>query len=463
MSLLKKFLNFRKRLAYKLITYYGFLLITLVTIAFNFNKFDARNFSSLSVKDQTYFKNESIHTQESLNLDEIFENNLSVETANGFDVILQDKKTGTLSGVNQSNIKALQSFIYETSQMDEPQQRRFENSEIYGPFSVISETNTYNQYFIKAVDAQEEWINTILDTPILMVLILMFLGMPLLWWMSFKITQPVQNLTISANAVASGQLETNPKLETEGIYEIREVGKSFNHMVTSLKLLTQHQQRIISDISHELKTPLARLQLALAILRRKTGEVAEIQRIEAEIGKLDQMVKDLLVISRQQLNYQIQKTIFTIDEIWVNVLEDAKFETSQNNIVLIIKQNIKYPAQYSINGAVNSLTSALENLIRNGQKYAKQLLSVSMDIQDENLVLVVEDDGNGVPEHEYENIFKPFYRVDEARARETGGTGLGLAIVQNAVQQHQGHIQVSKSEMGGLKVKLQIPLWTHKE
>lgn len=458
-NLFKKYLNLRKRLAYKLVTYYGLLLSLFIIITFNIDKFDSRKFSPISQKDQFYFKNESLETEQSLNLDEVFERNLSVETANGYEVILEDKESGNLSGVNQSNIKSLQFFIYQSQQTQEPLQRRFENIEIYGPFIVKSPTHTYNQYFIKAVDAQKEWLNTILDSPFLMTLILMFSGIPLLLWLSFKITKPVQNLTDSANAIATGHLETNPKLENERIYEIREVGKSFNHMVTSLKDLTEQQQRMISDVSHELKTPLARLQLATAILRRKAGELPEINRIENEIGKLDQMIKDLLVISRQKLNYQIHKKIFKINEIWQDVIEDAKFETSQNNIVLIVKQNIENPALYSINGSQDSLASALENLVRNAQKYANQIIAISIDIQDKKLILVVEDDGKGVPEDEYENILKPFYRVDKTRTRETGGTGLGLSIVHNAVQQHQGDIHLTKSDMGGLKVELAIPLW----
>ncbi|MEG9487504.1 envelope stress sensor histidine kinase CpxA [Mannheimia indoligenes] len=460
LNLFKKYSNLRKRLAYKLVTYYGLLLSLFIVITFNIDKFDSRKFSPISQKDQFYFKNESFETEQNLNLDEVFERNLSVETANGYDVILEDKESGNLSGVNQSNIKSLQFFIYQSQQTQEPLQRRFENIEIYGPFIVKSPTHTYNQYFIKAVDAQKEWLNTILDSPFLITLILMFSGIPLLLWLSFKITKPVQNLTESANAIATGYLETNPKLENESIYEIREVGKSFNHMVTSLKDLTEQQQRMISDVSHELKTPLARLQLATAILRRKTGELPEINRIENEIGKLDQMIKDLLVISRQKLNYQIHKKIFKINEIWQDVIEDAKFETSQNNIVLIVKQNIENPALYSINGSQDSLASALENLVRNAQKYANQIIAISIDIQDKKLILVVEDDGKGVPEDEYENILKPFYRVDKARTRETGGTGLGLSIVHNAVQQHQGDIHLTKSDMGGLKVELVIPLWT---
>lgn len=457
---LKKLLELRKRLAYKLIVSYGLLLISFIVIAFNVDKVDARKYSTLSPKEHNFFTNESLQAQKALNLDEVFEQNLSVETANGFDVILEETNTGTLSGVNQSNIKVLQSFIYQAQQSNKPLQRRFENTEIYGPFLIFTKNNTYNQYFIKAVDAQDEWLNLIFDSPFIMATLLMFVGAPLLLWMSFRITLPVKNLTISANAVATGNLEVNPKLETEGIYEIREVGKSFNHMVKSLKTLTMHQQRMISDISHELKTPLARLQLATAILRRKVDDLPEITRIENEIGKLDKMVKDLLDISRQQLNYQTNKHIFAIDEIWNNIIEDMRFETSQSSIAFIIRQNIASPQHYFINGAVESLSSALENLLRNGKKYAKSTLQIEMDIQGEHLRLTIEDDGDGVPESEYENIFKPFYRIDEARARETGGTGLGLAIVQNTVQQHHGEIVVSKSQLGGLKMTLYIPLWT---
>ncbi|MDW0617295.1 hypothetical protein P2M48_11520 [Mannheimia haemolytica] len=91
-NLVKKYLEFRKRLAYKLVTSYGLLLILFITIAFNLDKFDARKFSPLSAKDQIFFKNESFETEKSLNLDEVFDRNLSVETSNGFDVILEDKK-----------------------------------------------------------------------------------------------------------------------------------------------------------------------------------------------------------------------------------------------------------------------------------------------------------------------------------------------------------------------------------
>ncbi|MDD0826187.1 envelope stress sensor histidine kinase CpxA [Mannheimia cairinae] len=457
---LKKRLIPRKRLAYKLVTYYGFLLILLSTIASNFSKFDAREFSPISLKEQIFFQNESLQTEQTLDLDEIFERNLSVETANGFDVILEDKNSGILSGINQSNLRVLQTFIYQSRGTEEPLQRRFENSEVYGPFMVKSSDNTYNQYFIKAVDAQEEWLNMILDSSFVIIAFLMLIGAPFLFWLSFKITKPVRELAITANTIASGNLVVNPKLETEGIYEIREVGRSFNHMVTSLQELTRQQQRMISDISHELKTPLARLQLALALLRRKTGETNEIKRIENEVHKLDKMIQDLLAISRQQLSYQMNKCIFPINEIWSHIIDDAKFETSQKNILLIVNQNIKEPENYFINGNLDTLASALENLIRNGQKYARKRLYISMNLEDETLIMTVEDDGDGVPELEYDNIFKPFYRLDEARARETGGTGLGLAIVHNAIQQHKGNIAVEKSKLGGLKVELRIPLWT---
>ena len=98
-------------------------------------------------------------------------------------------------------------------------------------------------------------------------------------------------------------------------------------------------------------------------------------------------------------------------------------------------------------------------MIRNAKKYAETRVSVVLTIHKKNLVIDIEDDGPGVPESEYEQIFRPFYRVDEARARQTGGTGLGLAIVLNAVQQHKGTVVASKANIGGLRVEIALPLW----
>ena len=285
--------------------------------------------------------------------------------------------------------------------------------------------------------------------------------LPTIFILSWIITRPLKNLRITANAVARGSLIIDPKIESRGIKEFREVGRSLNYMIRSLQTSNNHQQQLLSDISHELKTPLARLQLATAILKKKNGETKETERIENEIQKMNSMVLDLLSLSRLELNQHISRKLFQAEDIWKNILEDARFEIEQYGLKLFIEDQIKDKELYTLNGNVNLLSSALENIIRNAQKYAKSIIKVQISIIQEQdlLFIVVDDDGKGVPDHKLEHIFRPFYRVDEARARQTGGTGLGLTIVANAVQQHQGKVKAIKSELGGLRIEIRLPLW----
>ncbi|MDH2923893.1 two-component system sensor histidine kinase CpxA [Nicoletella semolina] len=449
----------RNYLAYQIfVSFFGTIAIVL-GIALLLPNFDTRSFNSIEDDQRFFFTNESLYTQQEYNLDEVFQRNLSVTTLNGFEVILLEKQTGLVSGISGNQLKALQAFIFKADNPYAPLQRRFDAIEIYGPFLVESSTNHYLQYFIKKVDPQREFINSMFDSPWLMLLILLLVSTPLLLWLSWRIAKPVKALRLTANAVATGNLTINPDLETRGINELREVGKSFNRMITSLEKLTSYQQGLLSNISHELKTPLTRMQLAVSLLRRRNGESNELIRIENEIQKLDTMIHDLLILSRQQVNQHLEREIFSINKIWEDVLEDAKFELEQNNIHFYIQQRISYPERHFINGNVGLLASAVENVIRNAQKYAYQCVKVMMYIDKSELLILIDDDGIGVPEDQYEEIFRPFYRVEADRARQTGGTGLGLAIVLNAVKQHKGTAIAEKSPLGGLRIKLQLPLW----
>ncbi|AIJ31001.1 ATP-binding protein [Actinobacillus suis] len=398
---LSKAMSVRNYLAYQLFAYFGLTFATLLAITLALPNFDARSFSPIETEERFFFEQETKNTELQYNLDEIFERKLFVSTANGFDVILLDRKSGIFVGADPNKVTSFQVFLYRAENITEPLQRRFGNLEIYGPFLVKTNKREYYQYFAKMVDPQEEFFNQIFDSPWLMLLIVLGVSVPILLWLSWKIARPVKALRLSANAVATGNFSINPALETEGINELREVGKSFNQMITSLQDLTLHQQRLLSDISHELKTPLARLHLATALIRRRNGE----------------------------------------------------------SIDLFISQRVANPERFYINGNQNILASALENVIRNAQKYANKSIKVLMYIDNTELVISIDDDGEGVPESEYKQIFRPFYRVDEARARQTGGTGLGLAIVANAMQQHKGSVEAMKSTLGGLRVEIRLPLW----
>lgn len=450
----------RNYLVYQIFSSFILIFVILLSLAIALPYFDARVFNPIEEQKKHYFNKESLFTQAEYNLDEVFRRNLMVTSKNGYDVILLEQQSNIISGVIPENVNPLRAFIFKANNPNKPLQRRFGSIEIYGPFINYSSSRPYLQYFIEDVNPQQEIINTLFDYPILIFLLLLVICIPLLLWLSWRIAKPVKALRFSADAVATGNLTINPKLETEGINEFRSVGRSFNRMISSLDKLTSYQQRLLSDISHELKTPLTRMQLAVSLIRRRSGESNELTRIENEIQKLDTMIHDLLSLSRQQINNHLHREVFAVHKIWEDVFDNAKFELEQNGLNFNVSLRIMHPTRHFINGNISLLSSALENVIRNAKKYAESQIKVMIYIDKNELIFTIDDDGVGVPEDQYEEIFRPFYRVGEDRARQTGGTGLGLAIVYNAIQQHKGSVVAGKSAIGGLQIKMKLPLWS---
>ena len=450
-------------LFFQLFFYFSGIFIFILFLTFFLSNLDDRKLIPLVENDITFLNNEITKLKHRYDFDEVFEKDLSIHTPSGLELVLVDQQTNIVSGMEQSNIRPLLSFLYQTEDNGVPMARSFNDLRINGPFLVGTEHRTYKAYFLYQIRAQKEWLNNLYDNPIQIIIFLIILVLPTIFILSWIITRPLKNLRITANAVARGSLIIDPKIESRGIKEFREVGRSLNYMIRSLQTSNNHQQQLLSDISHELKTPLARLQLATAILKKKNGETKETERIENEIQKMNSMVLDLLSLSRLELNQHISRKLFRAEDIWKNILEDTRFEIEQYGLKLFIEDQIKDKELYTLNGNVNLLSRALENIIRNALKYAKSIIKVQISIIQEQkqdlLFIVVDNDGEGVPDHELEHIFRPFYRVDEARARQTGGTGLGLTIVANAVQQHQGKVKAIKSELGGLRVEIRLPLW----
>lgn len=441
--------------------FFSFITILAIILAISaiLPNFDARAFNPLKETQKRYLAQESLKTQEEYNLDEVFARGLTVTSPSGFDVILLEPDTGQIIGVTEKELNQLQAFVVKANDPANPLRSRFQNTELSGPFMVKTHQNVYYQYFAQHAISQEAYINLIFDSPWLMLSLLLLVSVPIIYWQSHRISKPVTELRLTANAVAIGNLTENPKLETQGVTELRKVGASFNQMIHSLQRLRSYQQRLISDISHELKTPLTRIQLALSLLRRRTGESSEILRIENEIQKLDQMIQNLLTLSRKNLNQHVQREIFAVPHIWEEVLEDAEFEFSASGYQLNIMHHSPKMQAYHINGSQSLLASAVENVLRNAKKYAKARIKFSTLIDDNLLCIMIDDDGNGVPDDQFEEIFRPFYRVGDDRARQTGGTGLGLAIVADAVEYHHGSVYAEKSPLGGLRVNIRLPLW----
>lgn len=226
-----------------------------------------------------------------------------------------------------------------------------------GPFSVRDGEDNYQLYLIRpASTSQSDFINLLFDRPLLLLIVTMLVSAPLLLWLAWSLAKPARKLKNAADEVAQGNLRQHPELEA-GPQEFLAAGASFNQMVTALERMMTSQQRLLSDISHELRTPLTRLQLGTALLRRRSGESKELERIETEAHRLDSMINDLLVMSRNQAKNALVSETVKANQLWNEVLDNAAFEAEQMGKSFTVEYP---PGPWPLYGNPNALESALE-------------------------------------------------------------------------------------------------------
>ena len=362
---------------------------------------------------------------------------------------------GRIIGPIRNDSQVIRNFMGQSDNTDNPKKKRYGRIELLGPFEVRDGEDRYQLYLIRPANtAQSDFINFLIDRPFLLLAATMLISTPLLLWLAWSLAKPARKLKNAADDVAKGNLRQHPELEA-GPHEFLAAGNSFNQMISALERMVNAQQRLISDISHELRTPLTRLQLATALLRRRHGESKELERIETETHRLDGMINDLLVLSRSQHKNELLRQNIKANELWDDILDNAKFEAEQRHKTLEITSP---PGPWTIYCNPSALGSAFENIVRNALRYSNQHIQVAFSADTKGISIVVDDDGPGVSPEDREHIFRPFYRTDEARDRESGGTGLGLAIVSTAISQHNGKVTANDSPLGGLRLEIWLPL-----
>lgn len=276
-----------------------------------------------------------------------------------------------------------------------------------------------------------EWL---IDNPLLLLLLALLISTPLCAYISWHLTQPLRHLKQIANEVSKGKLDT-PFPDIKNSEEFNGLANAMKLMITSLKNMLKNQQRLLSDISHELRSPLTRLNLALAIAKKQEGENIALQRIEIEASRIETMIADMLNISRIQLSQhdleQIPLVVF-LDDLFL----DAEFEAKENG------KCFSYPTLHTTEISVYHELAyrAIENVIRNAIKYAEKHIIAEIQLKDKYISISIRNDGPLIPSSELTNIFRPFYRLNASRERETGGAGLGLSIAENAMFKHGGRI-----------------------
>ncbi|HDU8648939.1 TPA: envelope stress sensor histidine kinase CpxA [Morganella morganii subsp. morganii] len=362
---------------------------------------------------------------------------------------------GRIIGPIRNDSQVIRNFMGQSDNTDNPKKKRYGRIELLGPFEVRDGEDRYQLYLIRPANtAQSDFINFLIDRPFLLLAATMLISTPLLLWLAWSLAKPARKLKNAADDVAKGNLRQHPELEA-GPQEFLAAGNSFNQMISALERMVNAQQRLISDISHELRTPLTRIQLATALLRRRHGESKELERIETETHRLDGMINDLLVLSRSQHKNELLRQNIKANELWDDILDNAKFEAEQRHKTLEITSP---PGPWTIYCNPSALGSAFENIVRNALRYSNQHIQVAFSADTKGISIVVDDDGPGVSPEDREHIFRPFYRTDEARDRESGGTGLGLAIVSTAISQHNGKVTANDSPLGGLRLEIWLPL-----
>ena len=244
--------------------------------------------------------------------------------------------------------------------------------------------------------------------------------------------------------------------------EIAQLGRDFNLMAERLQSMVAAQHRLLGDISHELRSPLARMSVALELARKRSSSEARsaLDRIEREAETLNEMIGQLVSLTRLESGTDgLKRTNVDLARLVRDVADDADFEArSRNRSVQIVTCD-----ECSTAGTEELLRSAVENVVRNAVRYTAEGTQVEIALQARNgagghaAVITVRDHGHGVPEELIENIFRPFYRAEDARDRESGGSGLGLAITARAVHLHRGTVKATNATGGGLEVTMTLP------
>jgi two-component system, OmpR family, sensor histidine kinase CpxA len=290
------------------------------------------------------------------------------------------------------------------------------------------------------------------------------LGISLICYLLARyLTSPIIKLRAGVRRLAGGDVKVRVGPEFgRRRDELVDLAGDFDLMADRIEKLIQAQRRLLGDISHELRSPLTRLNLSLAIARRVAGEdaTAQLDRIEAEAERINTLIDQLLMLTRLESGVEeVNEMPVDLTQLVEETVADADFEARN------LKRSVRIveSEECLTTGSRLVLRSAVENVVRNAVGYTAEGTAVEITLRvlgdgDESYAVIsVRDHGPGVPEKALADLFRPFYTVTEARDRQSGGTGLGLAITERAVRLHGGSVKAVNALGGGLLVEIRLP------
>jgi two-component system sensor histidine kinase CpxA len=272
------------------------------------------------------------------------------------------------------------------------------------------------------------------------------------------IVLPVRKLRIAGQKVADGDLTVRVAPSVGGrTDDIARLARDFDVMTSRVAGLLQSQQRLMRDVSHELRSPLARLSAMLSISRRRADadSLERIDRMEQELERLDELIGEILAYTRMETQSNLVLRPTDIVDLVQNIVDDASLEGQ-----IYGKEIILQGAECCLVNVDSRLVqSAIENVVRNALKYTADDTTVDVTIVEETdrVRIVINDNGPGVPPAALDKIFEPFYRVEDSRSTTVGSGGIGLAIAERSMRLHGGKLTASNREGGGLRVEIVLP------
>ncbi|USD37680.1 ATP-binding protein [Ferrimonas sp. SCSIO 43195] len=361
---------------------------------------------------------------------------------------------GVLGRHQQRLPKPVRKFLLESENLQQQLSVRSRSAVVFGPQPLTLKGEPYLLLVEMRKSHPRSWLFYLQDNPLVLILAMALASGIIFGFVAWHFGKPLNALKRTAQQLAEGDLDARVDRHILGRRdEVGQLAKSFDAMASSLSTQVREQQRLISDISHELRTPLTRIQLALALARKKGQDSNELMRLGQQADQMEMMIQELLQLSRLTNQGSEHRQRFALDSLLDAVIDGARFEAEQQG-----KQvHTQLADGLTLVGNDTLLCRAVENLLRNAIRYGEHRITLTTEQRQQRVLISVEDDGPGVPPAQLEAIFKPFHRVSEARDRQSGGWGLGLAIVQAAATAHHGSVAASLGQQGGLKVTLNLP------
>ncbi|PCI58707.1 MAG: two-component sensor histidine kinase [Gammaproteobacteria bacterium] len=445
--------------------FFWFWLVAIVSVV-------STHLISSQLTDQHIIKNNvvlPIHHPDMRQLDKIvrYHNFHQSESVNSFlnkfrkskrknrNIWLKDPQKQQVFSVKKKANKQIKKYLLENN-IKQPLSVKFQQVMLTGPVKISINDHNY-QLFITMTRRHEP---PLFFVPLwLRISIPLVISFILLWLLARSLSKPILKIQQAANKLGNGDLTTRVTQLDQRNDELGQLASSFNHMAEKLSNSISAQQRLLADVSHELRSPMTRLQLAVALAHKSAKSPEELEkyllRCETEIGRLDDMLGNVITLSRLENTLpNFNSSSININKLIDDLVADAQFIANEKDI------KITFADQHKIitNGDEQLLASALGNILTNAVKYSPENSEVKVNITSDQEWLKVEisDSGAGVPEQALAKLFQPFYRVQDDRARKTGGSGLGLAIAKQAILAHHGSIEAYNNTQG-LTVVIKLP------